>query len=128
MKRYNLAKMGTFPSREKCSSKSFSVTRVESPVTYKLFPGLRASSLTSDLSLFIRNKNQNKKNLVTKLKLKFDFEKCFSLENLYRILKLLKWMKQLETAYRMHYLLEGGVLDLDRPRDERLGDGESEYL
>lgn len=42
----------TFPSREKCSSRSFSVTRVDRPVTYKLFPGFKASSLELALSLF----------------------------------------------------------------------------
>lgn len=30
----------TFPSREKCSWRSFSFTRVDKPVTYRLFPGL----------------------------------------------------------------------------------------
>jgi hypothetical protein len=41
----------TLPSLEKRSSKSFSVTRVDRPVTYKLFPGLSASSLETVLSL-----------------------------------------------------------------------------
>ena len=33
----------TFPSVEKCFSKSLFVTRAESPVTYRLFPGFSAS-------------------------------------------------------------------------------------
>jgi len=59
------------------------VTRVDRPVTYKLFPGFKASSLELALSLLDGG-----------------------------VLDLLKT----------------GVRDRDLPRDERLGDGESEYL
>lgn len=41
----------TFPSFEKCSSRSLSVTLVDRPVTYRVFPGFTASLLPRLLEL-----------------------------------------------------------------------------